>query len=248
MNAILNIMSIMVYLGLCFLVWFLLAFSTIKRILTIRRTPTERIAALPAEGLVEIVGKAEGKEMTSPVFQTTCVLWQIEVAQRKTVDGETIWDTIFKKLSEEAFDVNDGTGRVQILPDPKSELIVYSDVTKSNESHDFTPQVQAVLENFGVETSDFGFNLILRVSETYIKPGEQIYVLGYINYNNGVKTIAKERGTAPTISAESEKRILGKYYYDVVFLAFFMILVIWFFWDIGIDSLSQFLSELPFAR
>ena len=73
----------LVYIGLCFLVWFIFSFSTIKEIIRIRGTTTvNAIGALPSEGSVEIIGRAGGTTIVSPITKTDCILWKVEVSER----------------------------------------------------------------------------------------------------------------------------------------------------------------------
>jgi len=250
MNTLLTDLPTLVYIGVCFLVWLLLSSASIRKLISILRTPTEIIGALPNEGLVEIAGKVGGKIINSPITQSACVLWQIEVEERRrSGKGGTHWSTIYKKLSEESFEVSDGTGRIQVLPDPKSELILNSDVLASNTSYEYDSRIQSALENLGIKTTGFlGFNRTLRVNERVIETGEQVYIHGHVNYDNGIKTIVTGRGAPLIISDQSEKSVLRALSWRVAGAGFFTALIGFILRDIGVGLLAQFLSVISVGK
>ena len=235
-----------IYIGLCFLVWLLVSYNGFRKIIGILQTPTENIGALPTEGLVEISGKAGGQTIQSPISRSACVFWQLEVKERRrSSKGGSHWATILKQLSDGAFEVSDGTGRVMVLADPKSELILNSDVQSSSGSYEYGPDIQSTLEGLGIKTTNFlGFNRTLRVYERYLVAGEQVYVHGYVNYDNGVKTIASGKGISPIISDQSEKSILNRLAWRVGVASLFVALIGFMFHDIGAGILSQLLLTL----
>jgi hypothetical protein len=231
-----------IYFGLCFLGWLLASSSALRKIVSILQTPTENIGALPTEGLVEITGSAGGQTIQSPISRSACVFWQVVIQEKRSSGKGSHWATIYKKLSDGAFEVSDMTGRVQVLADPKSELILNSDVHSASNFYNFDAGLQSTLEGLGINTTGFlGFNRTLRVFEMYIQTGEQIYVHGYVNYDNGVKQIASGNGMALIISDQSEKSVLTKLYWRVAIAGGFTVFLGFMFRSIGVGILSQFL-------
>ena len=53
----------------------------IGQIMRMRRVPTLPIAALPNGVEAEVVGRAGGRVDSSPISETPCVLWQVEVQE-----------------------------------------------------------------------------------------------------------------------------------------------------------------------
>jgi hypothetical protein len=115
-----------------------------------------------------------------------------------------------------------------------------SDVQSSSNAYDYDPGIQSTLEGLGIKTTNFlGFNRSLRVFETYIQAGEQIYVHGYVNYDNGVKQIASGKGMSPIISDQSEKSVLTKLYWRVAIIGIFVAFISFMFRSVGVGILSQ---------
>src|ERR1700690_2696760 len=73
-------------------------YHNIKEAIRIRRTPTYNITALPPEGLVEVVGKAEQNNSNSPITQTACVFWQVQVEELQSSGKSSHWVTIYKNI------------------------------------------------------------------------------------------------------------------------------------------------------
>src|SRR4051812_26854620 len=53
----------------------------LKQIIRLRHVPTLPIAALPSSGQVEVIGRAGGNAVRSPIADTACVLWHVEVQE-----------------------------------------------------------------------------------------------------------------------------------------------------------------------
>lgn len=243
MELLLNINPLFVYIGLCILVWLLFSFVPILKIIRVLRTPTESIGALPTEGLIEVMGRAGGMGIKSPITQSDCVMWQVDVEERRrSSKGGTYWTTIQRKLSGDAFEVHDETGKVQVFPDTRSILVLHTDALETNTGNDFDQQTQSALENLGVKTTGFlGFSRTLRVSERYVSKGDQVFINGSINYDNGVKTITGKLGASLIISDQSEQEVLSTYYGQIGMVSFIVILIGVIGRKAGIDLVEQLL-------
>jgi hypothetical protein len=220
-----DITPFILVIGLTLLVAAVLSFSTIKRILMIRRTPTTWINALPTAGQVEVSGQV-GKAVTySPIANTKCVLWQVEVEEERTSrsgkNQRTSWHTVCKKSSMDRFDVSDETGTVKIDPDG-AELILHKDFYEaSGLFQTLDPQTVEGLENLGVNASSFlGINRTLRVSERSISPGEKIYVLGGVQSTDEGKVITAAKGSSFVIGDRSEEEVLKELYFNAALRGF----------------------------
>jgi len=236
--------AIVLYAGLCLLIWLLFSYTTIKEIIRILSTSKfDNIGGLPTEGQVEVVGKAVDKTIQSPITQSACVLWQIEIQERHPSRNGYYWTTIHKEISKESFEIRDGTGKIQILPDCKSELMLKSDSIRSGKSHEFDSQTQAMLEKLGIKTSNsFGFDTKLQVIERYISTGDDVYVLGQVIYDNGIKTVTSGRGTRLIISDQGEKKVLGKLGQRIAGYGLLVLAIGYIFGGFGVSFLSQFIK------
>jgi hypothetical protein len=193
------------------------SYGELGKIIRMIRTPTSEIGALPLDEQVEIVGKADsGATVSSPITKQTCVLWQVEVSEKRGSGKHSRWVKVYNNTSTNSFDVYDGTGNVQIYPNRLTEIILHDDVRKS--SGIFTSldeQMEAALKDLGVETKGSLFNKTMRVHERYIEQGDQIYVLGRTFTKNGIRMMDGE--SSPLIvSDKSELQVLGKFFWRVV--------------------------------
>ena len=98
---------LMAVFGILILVGLGRSYSTIKEIISISRTHKYRISALPSKGLIEVVGKAEGRMIQSPITQTDCLLWEIYIRGLKQNIKESSWDTLYKESSKDPIVVRD---------------------------------------------------------------------------------------------------------------------------------------------
>ena len=197
------------------LVGFILSYSDIKEVIRIRRTPIRVISALSAEGQVEVVGNAECENtLTSPLSRKSCVFWQIQVQNNAGVDirGNWKWQTIYESTTSESFYVNDGTGKIKVLPANAKLLLQDELLQQSTIFNSLDPKIEVALKELGIDTSS-PLNLTShRVYERLIEPGEHIYVIGKIKYENEVKVIASGNDNPLIISDRSERELLKPYY------------------------------------
>jgi len=61
----------------------ILSYSSIKEIVRIRHTPSSHIGALQLKGQAEVVGKADNMAVNSPLTQKACVLWHVEIQEKR---------------------------------------------------------------------------------------------------------------------------------------------------------------------
>jgi hypothetical protein len=191
------------------------------------RTSTGEIATLPADEYVEVVGQAESRNLIhSPITQTPCVLWQVQVSERRSSGKSSRWVVVRSPASTESFEVSDGTGRVQVHPIRGVELLLRDDVKKSSGLfRSLDEQTQAALNKMGLDTKGLlNMNKPMRVQERYIEPGDQVYVLGKTYTSNGLRMLDGE--SAPLmISDRSELGLLSRFAWQVfVNILLFMVI------------------------
>lgn len=195
----------------------LLAYKDLGKIFRIFRTSTGEIVSVPVDEQVEIVGKADGEgSLHSPITKTPCVLWQVEVAERRRSGKSSRWVTVHSATSTAAFDVYDGTGRMRVYPSQGVELLLRADASKSSGIFSsLDEQTQTALSEMGVDTKGFlNLNKTLRVQERYIERGDQIYLLGKTSSKVGARVMDGEDSPL-IVSDHSELRLLGKFIWQV---------------------------------
>ncbi len=227
-NPLISILGVIFLVGLgC-----LISYSEIKDIIRIRRTPTSGINALPTAGRVEIVGKVEPASITSPLSETACAFWQVEVKKKRSRSkGGSYWETIYEDSSEEPFEIKDETGKIKIIPQ-NADLILNDNLEESSSLFNtLDERILNKLQKINIETKSFlGFDKSFKVYERLIKPGEQIYVLAEIHEMDGLSSFA-ERISPLLISDRSERELL-KTLYGSVAVKVFGVLVIGGFFNI----------------
>ena len=198
------------------------SYKELGKIVRMIRTPTGEIGALPLDEQVEIIGKADSEvTVSSPITKQTCVLWQVEVSEKRGSGKRSRWVTVYSNTSTKSFDVYDGTGKVQIYPNRLTELILRDDVRKSSGIFTSLDEgIQTALKELDVDTKGSLFNKNMRVHERYIEQGDQIYVLGKTFYKNGIRMMDGESSPL-LVSDQSELRVLGKFFWRVVLNALF---------------------------
>jgi len=200
----------------------LISYSEIKDIIRIHRTPRIAIDALPPAGSFEVVGKAQGEPVISPISETRCAFWQVEVKEkRRGSKGGVYWETIYRDSSQEPFEIKDETGNIKISPQ-RAKLMLKDNLEDS--SGVFNEKLERMNINTKTEKdwgSNKSSNKSLTVYERLIKAGERIYVLAEIQETDKINSFA-ERILPHFISVRSERELLDTLYWQVgtkVFLA-----------------------------
>jgi hypothetical protein len=195
----------------------LLSYREIGKLFRVLRTSTSEIASLHAEEQVEIVGKADGETtLRSPITKTPCVLWQVTVSERRSSGRSSHWVTVYSNTSTAPFYVHDGTGRMQVHPGPRMELLLRDDVSQSSSIfNSLDEQVQTALNEMGVNTKGFlNLNKPMRVQERFIETGDQIYLLGKTSSNIGGQVM--DNDSPLIVSDHSELRLLSGFSWRVI--------------------------------
>jgi hypothetical protein len=200
-------------MGVAILVAVMLSYSTVRKIIHIRRTPTCCIGALPSEGWVEVAGQTGNATTRSPITGTVCVLWQVEIQEQRSSGKGSHWVTVYKGTSTECFYVIDETGKVLVDPS-RADLVLRDDVKRTwGLFQTLDTQTITAVESLGVGTTNFlGLHKKLRVYERYIYPGESIFVLGGLQGSDRDKAIRSVGGNLFVISDRSEADVLKALY------------------------------------
>jgi len=181
----------MLFVGGIATVCFYMAFRYLRRSRLIEDTPTARVRSAP-QGYVELDGIAHAdtdNPLISPLTDSPCCWYRYEI-QRK---GDKNWRTVEKGTSENAFILEDETGKCIVLPKgaevtPSDQSIWYG---KSRQPDDRNPPKRPVKASVGgfrvkVETHGFGHGSMkmglftqYRYTEERIYAGDPVYTLGH---------------------------------------------------------------------
>lgn len=210
---------------------FIFGFRVRKRYKVIEHTPTSKVRSV-AVGLVELQGVAEIETapMLSPFAQTECVYYSYKVEERRKSGKNTRWVTVASGQSSSPFRVKDDTGSLLILPsgatcsfavDQNYRMQLFSSASEDT--------FKAGLERIGFNYQGLFGDKPLRCSETYIQPGDQLFVLGTATRRKGTIDsernqdnlyIAKGDNSYFILADHSEKDMLSSLYWQMYLMIY----------------------------
>jgi len=167
---------------------FVYGWTVHQRTRLIESIPTSTIRSL-ALGLVEISGQAQPEKdlLSTPFSGLPCVFYSYAVEERVGSGKNARWETIAKGTSEQPFFVIDTTGRVLVVP-LGAELILPDERTsRSNWLGELPPNTIAGLNRLEISTDRWIGSKTLRCRESFILPGERVYVLGTAHEHLGAR-------------------------------------------------------------
>lgn len=186
----------------------------------IENIPTSTVRGM-AMGLAEVKGKAREFKglLTSAFAKAECVFFHYKVEEYRSSGKHSHWVTIAQYASPEPFYLEDETGKLLVVP-AGAEFHAKPDRRYHNglgakDKDIFCRQLAAM----GISsTSKFGFGRQIRCDETYIEPGDDLYVIGTAQSSPVVSgsAVGSENlcmATAPgniyLISDQDEKELLS---------------------------------------
>lgn len=218
---------------------FLISWKELVKILRMLFTPFSEIAHLQADEKVQIIGQAQnmGSDIQSPITRKPCVVWQLEILERRRSGRSSRWVTVYKNFSSVAFNVSDGTGRIRLEPQHNNmELVLHNDVRKSsNLFSGLESDVEGTLNSLGINTKGLIGNKSMKVNERYVEQGEELYVIGKVVNKNGVMTMDE---TFPLIVSDHGKfRLILSYIGKVIgsMIMFGIIAVVLYYFFMNFD-------------
>ena len=187
--------------------------GSIREIIRIHRTPTSFIGSIPTDGQVEIVGTSRNNITRSLLTNSDCVLWQVDISEYDPLSRGPQSTTLFSEMSQQAFEVSDGTGSVLVDPD-MAKLILRDRFRKASSLLDpLDPHARQLIRKLVLRTeSRVGLSRTLRVYERILRKEEPIYILGHIEIRDGHTMIVSKAGSPLVISDRSERELLGTLY------------------------------------
>lgn len=198
----------------------------------IRDKETRAIGSL-AGGFAEIKGRIVPLQSElSPYSGEPCVYYDFIVEEyRQSGTGKnrrSSWRTISSGRRCYDFLIDDGTGKARIQAQGATFHLNVDAHGKSGTFNSPTPQLQDFLARIGVSsTTFFGFNKSLRVKETFLAPGDQMYVLGFARPDrdpaSGAKVVVAKDPAAPAfiVSDKSEEELSASIRNIALLISFF---------------------------
>ena len=175
----------------------------------IEELPTTPIADI-RRGLVEVKGKvrALSEPLESPYTRAPCVHYHFKVVQ----GGGKNSRTIINDRNSTGCVVEDGTGscRVDLW---RARMVLDSVVHGSSGTFNEAPEgVETMLrERYGKTSKGWVFNKSMSYTETVLREGEQVYVLGTARAaEGGASRVTKGAGVF-IVSDKSERKLLAKF-------------------------------------
>jgi hypothetical protein len=155
-----------------------------RMIQLITDTPTSSVKDL-APGLRELRGtvKRGDKHLTSPLSEAKCAYFHFKVEEERTHTKDkgtssSHWHTIVNDEQRVPFVLDDGTGEVEI--DMRGAYLDFKTDTSSQSGFldDATPSERAALKRYNTSSEGWFMNRKLRYTETVLRQGDSVYVLG----------------------------------------------------------------------
>jgi len=146
----------------------------------VANTPRSKIRSI-AMGRVEVSGTVEQKG-NKTVRDEFCgfdsVFFHIMIEElRYTIRGR-YWVPVKRFCNYEDFFVRDDTGRVLVKPDGITAMVKNEREYSGNPFKPLPDDIKKYVKDRGVNPYWFGIHKFIKVEASYIKPGNQVYVLG----------------------------------------------------------------------
>lgn len=204
------------------IIFFINGLKKQKRLRLIENIPTSTVRSM-AVGLVEVKGSVVPFEKThlSPFSDQPCVYFQYKVQELRRSGKSSYWATVVQNETRDWFFLKDNTGQVLVSPE-RAEMDIAPDHQFSNSwasGEGITNEIEERLGSLGVDTRSWlGFGKRMRIYESFLSPGDEVYVMGAATLlgNNAPPAGATqnlligkgESGGVFFISEKSEKKIL----------------------------------------
>ena len=206
-----------------------------KRSQELRETPLVEIGQLTS-GLQKIEGQIRGheKELRSPFSKRKCVFYRFHVQEMQTRGGKhpsSHWVTIIDDKRGIDVTIADDTGEIEINLDEADVNLKTKKLTQSGTFNDASPELEELMsERYGKSTKGLLFNRGLRYTESYLRDGDNVLVIGDVKvhrsrapefYKGEHHLMITDMAEADVASAQSSKTLF--YWIAIAFLGFFML-------------------------
>lgn len=209
---------------------FFKAFGWLRSKRLIENIPTSKIRSI-AMGLVEVYGKVvlfRKEVLKSPFTARDCVYSRFSIEEYRSSGKHSRWVTVRKGVDFIPFYIDDETGSVLVDPKGAGVEILRDNEFKSGFMKDPPDGVKRFLRRSVMDFEGFfGLNKMMRYRESFIEPGDMLYVMGTAGDNPFVEEgteaggpgdimIRKGSGGFFYISDRPEKSVLGLLRWKVI--------------------------------
>lgn len=218
--------------------WYLSEYHK-KRKELLENTPTTPICHL-SEGFREVKGRIVFLDLLkSPVSRRDCVYYRVELKEKQTKTyyssgrsrSRTEWVTIFHETRALPFCLRDATGLVLVDPENASIELASDKQLSSGMFNSPSPDMESFFKARGIEsTSFFGFNRSMSLTESYLVPGDALFIHGQAeilrdtaifqnrgeNLNPPEFVIKRAGGPEFLITDSSEEKLISRYFWNMV--------------------------------
>ena len=157
----------------------------LKRI--IEEIPTSKIRSL-ALGLVEVKSAIVAPQtIESPIRKKKCIYYHTTVEELRSSGKSSHWVTIKNLKIQIPFYVKDETGQVKVFP-KDADIKIKEDLSfQTRWTNQIPGDVQAFCNEYRINTRAILGKRPLRFKESFLEPGDFVYVLGTAKDNPAVK-------------------------------------------------------------
>ena len=164
------------------------------------------------KGPAEVAGRAIAKAQTlsSPWSNRKCVFYRFHVEKHISNNSGGGWSTYIDDTAPSSFLVADETGEIEILVSEGEMDLQMDRNSESGFINDASSQLRNVLKSkYGKDTQGLIFNKTLRYTETFLEPGDKIYVFGQASQADDGRW-GMRHGEMPLIVSESGELVVQK--------------------------------------
>ena len=147
------------------------------------------IASLKSNEFIKIYGKAlhVQEPLVAPLSKRKCIFYTIKIEKRVSSGKSSHWKTIVneERIQDFFIEQNGSYAIIKPITNPKNYIshLVIDKKTASGSFNDPTPEFEALLKIFNIDSTNFfGFNKQLRYKEGIIEVGEKVTVAGIVKW------------------------------------------------------------------
>jgi hypothetical protein len=173
-------------------------------------------------GPAKMKGKVVALEapLTSPLTRSACVYYHFLVEQQHTTrtggknpTTSTYWTTVVDDRRHVVCALDDHTGRAELDLDGAEVVMTTEERSRSGFLNDAPKRLQRLMEDrYSVSTKGLLFNKNLRYSESVIEEGDDLFVLGTVEKEEGEAPVfVKARSYPLIVSDKNESALVWRY-------------------------------------